>query len=131
VQATLDDSAEWADLGRARRAVALLDARSESPLESLSRAVFLEHGLPAPDLQVEFRPRPNLIYRADFYWRDQRVIGEADGMAKYDQPGALRAEKIRQEGLEDLGLRVVRWTWRDIFVDTDTTIRKLRRALNC
>ncbi|MGN6472687.1 MAG: DUF559 domain-containing protein, partial [Mycobacteriales bacterium] len=103
--------------------------RSESPLESLSRAVFAEHGLPTPELQVEFHPRPGLTYRADFYWPDHQVVGEADGMAKYDQRGALRAEKIRQEGLEDLGLRVVRWTWRDMQIDTERTISKLRRAL--
>jgi hypothetical protein len=129
VQAALEDSSEWADLGRARLALARFDGRSESPLESLSRAVFVEHGLPTPELQVEFHPRVGLTYRADFYWPDHRVVGEADGMVKYDQPGALRAEKIRQEELEDLGLRVVRWTWRDMQVETERTINKLRRAL--
>ncbi|HVU61395.1 MAG TPA: hypothetical protein VHD58_07050, partial [Mycobacteriales bacterium] len=92
VQAALDDSSAWADLGRARRAIALFDGRSESPLESASRAIFVEHSLPAPELQVEFKPEPGLAYRADFFWRSARVIGEADGMGKYESPGALRAE---------------------------------------
>lgn len=129
VQAALADCAQWADLGRARRAIALLDGRSESPLESVSRAIFVKHSLPAPELQVEFEPTPGTTYRADFYWRGERVIGEADGMGKYDAPGALRAEKIRQELLEDLGLRIVRWTWRDMVADTDRTIARVRGAL--
>jgi len=129
IERTLEDSAAWADLGRARPAVKLFDGRSESPLESLSRAVFVERSLPYPELQVEFEPQPGVRYRADFFWRAEGVIGEADGMAKYENPNALRAEKLRQEHLEQLGLRIVRWTWRDIVADTDRTIGRLRRAL--
>lgn len=95
VHAALEDCSEWADLGSARRAIALLDGRSESPLESVSRAVFVEHSLPAPELQVEFEPKPGTIYRADFFWRDQRVIGEADRMGKYDAPGLGLVRRLR------------------------------------
>jgi very-short-patch-repair endonuclease len=64
-------------------------------------------------------------------WGAQRVIGEADGLAKYDVVGALRAEKLRQERLERLGFTVVRWTWREMLVDTEETVARLRRALRC
>jgi very-short-patch-repair endonuclease len=128
IDQALDESRAWADLGRVGRDIARLDGRSESALESVSRAVFAEHELPLPELQVELTA-PARRYRVDFLWRVQRVIGEADGLGKYDAAGALRAEKLRQEDLESLGFRVIRWTWRDMLVDTEPTIARLRRAL--
>jgi hypothetical protein len=126
----LCDSEAWADLGRARRSIARLDGRSESPLESVSRAIFIERGLPTPEPQAELNPEPQLTYRVDFYWRADGVVGEADGLGKYTGPASLRAEKLRQERLEQMGLRVIRWTWRDIVVDTDRTVARIRAALH-
>jgi very-short-patch-repair endonuclease len=127
----VDECAEWADVGKARLALRFLDGRSESPLESASRAIIHERRLPPPELQTEFDLGPAASYRVDFFWRAQRVVGEADGLGKYDSVDVLRAEKVRQERLERLGLTVVRWTWRDMLVDTDATIQRLRRALQC
>jgi hypothetical protein len=125
----LAESAAWADLGPARRAIAQLDGRSESPLESVSRAIFIERGLPAPEPQAEFFPDPQTTYRVDFYWAAERVVGEADGLVKYTEPASLREEKLRQERLEQMGLKVIRWTWRDIVGDTDRTVARIRSAL--
>lgn len=129
IERALGEAASWADLGPARRAVARFDARSESPLESLSRAVFFEFELPVPELQASIETVAGKTYRVDFFWPDQRVVGEADGLGKYDDPGALRAEKIRQEHLEQSDCRVVRWTWRDMAVDTADTVQRIVRAL--
>jgi hypothetical protein len=39
-----------------------------------------------------------------------RVVGEADGAGKYDEPGALFAEKRREDWLRDVHrVEVVRW----------------------
>jgi very-short-patch-repair endonuclease len=130
IERALGASAVWAETGRAARSVAQLNGRSESPLESVSRAMFIEHQLPLPELQTGIDASPSRHFRVDFYWRLQRVVGEADGLVKYDGPGALRAEKLRQEQLEEMGLRVVRWTWRDMLVDTDRTIARIRSALD-
>jgi hypothetical protein len=125
----LDECSAWADVGKARLALGFLDERSESPLESASRAIIHEHDLPPPEPQVVIDAGGSASYRLDFYWKEQRVVGEADGMLKYDDPAALRAEKVRQERLERLGLTVVRWSWREMLVETDQTITRLRRAL--
>jgi hypothetical protein len=130
LELTLDECSQWADVGKARRAISFLDGRSESALESVSRVVMHEHGLPAPALQTEFDITPGRgRYRVDFYWKDAQVVGEADGLLKYSDPTVLQAEKIRQERLEQLGIKVVRWTWREILVDTDATMRRLLGAL--
>jgi very-short-patch-repair endonuclease len=126
----LDECADWADVGKARRAVRFLDARSESALESVSRAIIHERDLPPPELQVEFDVGPGTTYRVDFFWRAQQVVGEADGLVKYDDPDVLKAEKVRQERLERRGLRIVRWTWREMLVDTDETVARIRAALS-
>ena len=91
------------------------DGRSESPLESISRLLLLEQGIETPELQHEVRgPDGKLIGRVDFWWNPFRVAGEADGLQKYDSPEKLHEEKLRQERLEQTGVRVVRWTWAEI-----------------
>jgi very-short-patch-repair endonuclease len=125
----LEECAAWADVGKARVALGFLDRRSESPLESVSRAIIHERKLPPPEPQVVIDAGGRTPFRLDFYWEQQRVVGEADGMMKYDDPEVLKAEKVRKELLERLGLTVVRWNWREMLVDTDETIARLRRAL--
>lgn len=98
---------------RVVEAVALADPRRESPLESFSFGQMVLHGLPLPRLQVRIRTPRGDVY-PDFLWEEAMVIGEADGMGKYRTPEDLRAEKWRQEGLEELGYRVVRWGDSDI-----------------
>ena len=92
------------------------DARADTPLESLTRLAYAEQGLPAPETQIEvLAPDGSFVGLVDFLWREQRVVGEADGMGKYDQPGALRAEKRREEALRRCGLEVVRNDWDDVW----------------
>jgi very-short-patch-repair endonuclease len=98
---------------RLMEAVSLVDPRRESPLESFSFGQMVLHAVPLPQLQVRIRTPRGDVY-ADFLWEEAMVIGEADGMGKYRTPEDLRAEKLRQEDLEELGYRVVRWGDRDI-----------------
>ncbi len=100
---------------RARLAehLAHVDPRRESPLESFSFGQMVVFGLPLPQLQVRIRTPEGDMY-PDFLWEDAMVIGEADGMGKYRTPEDLRAEKWRQELLEQMGYRVIRWGDRDI-----------------
>jgi hypothetical protein len=51
-------------------------------------------------------------------------------MIKYDETSeALRAEKLRQERLEELGFIVVRWGFADVTERPDLTIARVRSAL--
>jgi hypothetical protein len=102
----------WPGIRRAKRAVRLSDGRAESPLESISRLVLQWIRVPPPDLQTNvFDQYSRFAGRADFYWDEFGVVGEADGRSKYDDRTVLVHEKERQEALEDLGLVVVRWDW--------------------
>lgn len=121
--------------GHARRAVAFADAGSESVGESRLRVALHEVGLPSPTLQQEFRSAGRVIARVDFWWPEQMVIAEFDGLVKYrgtmGQPvEVLIAEKRREDQLRALtGATVIRVTWRELD-DRAQLERSLRRALN-
>jgi hypothetical protein len=104
----------WPGIRRAQRALPLVDGRSESPLESVSRLVIRWLRLPMPDTQVVvLDERGCPVGRLDFYWDEYGVGGEADGRLKYVERGraALTDEKDRQERIEDLALVMTRWGW--------------------
>jgi predicted transcriptional regulator of viral defense system len=127
LQAVLDYCCRWPGRRRALAVARFSSGLAESPLESVSRVLFAEAGLPRPELQVPIFDGATFIARVDFRWG--RVIGEADGMLKYDEPLALRREKVRQMALEDLGYEVVRWTWDEVWRAPDVVLARVRRAL--
>lgn len=101
----------WPGGPRAVKVAAFADGRAETPLETITRLVYRQQGLPDPETQVEVWRDGRFVALVDFLFREQRTVGEADGMGKYDQPGALRTEKLREEDLRRCGLEVVRNTW--------------------
>ncbi|SHG84617.1 Transcriptional regulator, AbiEi antitoxin, Type IV TA system [Jatrophihabitans endophyticus] len=102
----------WPGGARAVRSLASTDARSESPLESISRIVIRRLGLPSPVLQQRIRdPRGIVIARLDFYWDEFGVAGEADGRAKFARDADVGRAWDRHVDLDDLGLQLVRWGW--------------------
>ena len=117
----LDRAARRPGVPTARRAVAFLDPRSESPGESYSRVVMHERGLPRPELQYEiFDDNGLLVARCDFAWPDRRTVGEFDGLVKYSgQFGAntnevVVTEKRREDAIRSYGWQVARWIWADL-----------------
>jgi hypothetical protein len=86
-----------------------VDPLAESWFESISRWWLLEGGLPRPRLQVPFSDAEGRV-RARVDMLVGRVVGEADGAGKYDDPAVLFAEKQREDWLRDMHrLEVVRW----------------------
>jgi hypothetical protein len=108
------DCAGWPGIRQARQAVEFSDGRSESALESLSRVVFREQGLPAPELQAWVGSDSQVIGRADFLWRRYRTIAEADGKLKYADPGRAVSQLQRDARLREAGFEVVHFTWAEI-----------------
>ena len=100
----------------AQAVLPLLNPRRETALESWSALRFWEWGLPDATPQVDFHDEEGFIGRVDFYWEEFGVIGEADGRSKYVEPGALYAEKRREDRLRRAeGCReVIRWGWIDL-----------------
>ncbi len=121
----------WPGVRAARAVLTLVDSRSESPLETISRLRLHERGVPAPELQPLITDHDGrAIARPDFYWDGVGVAGEADGLDKYaDDFRRVRAEKLRQERMENTGLIVVRWGSPDLD-DLDRLVERLNRAFD-
>lgn len=103
-----------------RAALEFADGAAESPGESVSRVVIERAGLPRPELQVSMRfDHGRLVYRPDFLWREQRIVGEFDGRVKYagghgSAADQIMAEKRRERRIRAAGWAVIRWTWSDL-----------------
>jgi hypothetical protein len=136
----LSRMARWPGIRQGRRAVELLDSRSESAGESASRVRLHQDGFPAPELQQDiFDEKGKFVARVDFQWKEQRTIGEFDGKIKYGQSlktgesieEVLFKEKRREDALRDLGWQIVRWLWADIYrpgVIRDRVLRAFARS---
>lgn len=123
----------------ARWASGFADATSESFGEGASRVVMHQAHLPAPELQQNiYDAQGRFIARGDFVWRKLRVVGEFDGMDKYDKlaaPGAtprdvLLAEKDRDERLRGADWWPVHWWWSTLRDPTAFKQRILRAFEN-
>ncbi|MCX5042015.1 hypothetical protein OG921_02245 [Aldersonia sp. NBC_00410] len=115
----LERMPRWPGVPAARRAMAWMDARSESVGESRSRVRLRAAGLPVFELQYEVAASDGrFLGRADFALPEHGVIGEFDGKVKYGRllrPGqtagdAVFREKVREDALRDAGWQLVRWT---------------------
>lgn len=105
------------------------DGRSESPAESVSRAVIEWCGFEEPELQRTFHYEYEAD-RVDFYFPSVGAIGEADGWGKYslEDPAKatarLKEEKRREDRLRRHGHPFGRWELADVW-----RVRPLRRVL--
>lgn len=130
VAAVLEDMSGWPGMRTARRAWELADPAAESALESESRGVLIEQGVPRPECGFPIEGADGRTYWADMAWREGRVIGECDGLIKYVDPRVLYEEKRRQEAIENAGSRVVRWTRSEVVRSPGRLAERVLRALD-
>ena len=132
----LDQSAGRHGIAAARRAVGLMDGRSESVGESRSRVLFHRSGLPTPVPQYDVvDAEGHFVARTDFGWPELGTVGEFDGRIKYQRalrPGhdpelELFREKRREDAIRGLDLQVVRWVNDDLSAPEEL-LSRLRRA---
>lgn len=129
IKAVIAECERWPGVRRARRAIEFSDGRAESALESIGRAVFHEHGLPPPELQVWVGTDDlGVVGRADYLWRKYRTVAEADGAVKYANPGRAISQLNRDARLRDAGFEVVHFTWQEITMAPRQVVDRIRVA---
>jgi hypothetical protein len=90
-----------------RALLAHVDGRAESPMESEARLVFIDGGLPKPELQYEIVDRCGQLWRVDFAWPEARVLAEYDSMEWHANAVALRHDRMKTARLQECGWTVI------------------------
>ncbi len=109
-------------------AIEAVNPLRESPAESLTAGHLILARLPEPVCQAEIRTPAGRVY-PDFYWEEQRLIGECDGAVKYQDSRGYVAEKEREQILRDMDYAMVRWQAKEIMVRPQRVIARIARAL--
>ena len=112
---------------RVRRAIALADARSESPPESWLRVAFALGGLPPCVPQFEVVESGVFLGRVDFAWPEAKLIVEYEG-AYHFQGIQIRRDDTRLARLIAAGWRVIRVSAADLR-DLDAVVARVAAAL--
>jgi hypothetical protein len=101
-----------------RELVELADGRAESPMESEARLVFIDGGLPLPELQYEIRDLHGKWWRVDFAWPDSKLIAEYDSVEWHANPDGWKHDRMKAARLQECG-----WTSVPMVVD-DVRLRQ-------
>ena len=122
LQQLLDSLPRRTGGGRAEQAIQFGSPLSGSVGESISRAAMHVLRLPPPRLQHRFEDGVGSIGIVDFWWPQEGIIGEFDGVGKYVREEYAKGrtpaevvieEKRREDRLRSLGHRLVRWGWQE------------------
>jgi hypothetical protein len=97
-----------------RDVLAHADGRSESPMESEARLVFIDGGLPPTELQYEIVDRYGELWRTDFAWPKAMVAAEYDSMEWHANPTAWKRDRIKNSRLQECGWDLVRFVVDDV-----------------
>ncbi len=115
---------------RLRAAMALADARAESPFETLLRLLLVRAGLAPQTLQLEIFESGGRVYaRLDLAWPSVKVAVEADGRMYHDAPEALYRDRSRANALALDGWTILRFTWADLHRRPEWIVAQVRHAL--
>lgn len=109
---------------RARRCVAFVRERVESPMETWVRLMIVFARLPEPATNLElFDHRGRFVARLDMAYPRWRVAVEYDGIHHERDARQRQRDRERREAIESLGWRVIVVTGRDLLSPQSTPWR--------
>lgn len=126
----VEEMGKFHKVGVARRVIEMADARSESPYESLARAILINAGFGDIHMQVKVLPgiRVDLMVG--------KVVVEVDGAVKYDGESfgkatdlVIRREREREKLLRNHGFDVVRVSPRQLLQSPELLVQWVSLAL--
>ncbi|MET0475530.1 MAG: DUF559 domain-containing protein [Mycobacterium sp.] len=97
-----------------RDLIPLAAAAAESPMESESRLMMIDGGLPMPELQYEVTDRSSRSWRLDFAWVAAKLAVEYDGFDFHSTPEALARDRQKRAALVELGWNVMSIVFDDV-----------------
>jgi hypothetical protein len=112
LSAAVDEQKGRRGIVHVRELVELADGRAESPMESEARLVFIDGGLPLPELQYEIVDLHGNLWRVDFAWPDYKVVAEYDSVEWHANPEGWKHDRMKTASLQECG-----WTTVPMVVD--------------
>lgn len=119
-------------MGGVRAVERLLDhAGVHSMLERKFLEIVDAAQLPTPELQVVFRhpADDHFVARVDFYFRAHDLVVEVSGQVGHSTSEERARDAQRRNELQELGVRVVEFTWEDVTTRSWYVVTQLRRLL--
>jgi hypothetical protein len=99
---------------KVRELIDYADGRAESPMESEARLVFIDGGLPEPELQYWIRDLCGQDWRVDFAWPEYKVVAEYDSIDWHIARVVFLTDRLKYGRLQDCGWSVVSMTVDDV-----------------
>lgn len=114
----------------ARRAVAFVRERVDSPMETRARMLLVLAGLPEPEINPEIRDENGyLLRRYDLYYRRSRTVVEYDGRQHVERTRQWESDVDRRTAIDDAQDRMVVLIAKDIYSRPSATLARIHRIL--
>lgn len=114
---------------KVRALIDYADCRAESPMESEARLVFIDGGLPVPELQYSIVDRYGRLWRVDFAWPDAMVVAEYDSVEWHVGREALLHDRLKTARLQECGWTTIPMTIDDIRGDPVGLIARINALM--
>ncbi len=129
LQAAIGDQKGRRGIAKVRELIGYVDGRAESPTESEARLVFVDGGLPMPELQYSIVDRHGRLWRVDFAWPDAMVVAEYDSVEWHVGREALLHDRLKSARLQECGWTTVPMTIDDIRGDPAGLVTRINALL--
>jgi very-short-patch-repair endonuclease len=129
LRATIAEHQGRRGIVRVRELISYADCRSESPMESEARLVFIDGGLPMPELQFNIEDRYGRVWRVDFAWPDALLAAEYDSFEWHVGREALVHDRLKTARLQECGWTCIPMTVDDIRRDPAGLVARINAQL--
>lgn len=114
---------------KVRELIGYADGRAESAMESEARLVFIDGGLPMPQLQYSIVDHYGRLWRVDFAWPEAMVVAEYDSVEWHVGRDALLHDRLKTARLQECGWTTIPMTVDDIRGDPIGLVERINAQL--
>ena len=107
----------------------MVDSGGHSMLERRFLQLVREAGIPRPVTQAIHRKGSRHIARVDFLFEEANVVIEVSGQLGHTTPTERARDAQRRNELQDIGRRVLEYTWEDVTQHPEMVTRTLKERL--
>lgn len=114
---------------KVREVIGYADGRAESAMESEARLVFIDGGLPMPELQYVIDDCYGRRWRVDFAWPQAMLVAEYDSVEWHLGREALLHDRLKTARLQECGWTTVPMTLDDVRGDAPGLVARINTHL--